>query len=229
VVEKRFGEGRVVVFLTTLAPLWNNWANDPSFVVVLLKLQSFLASSQRPTDSRLTGSSLSLMMDSTKYRKDVVFVTPGPQPNVPLVLERSASSVHAAAKTPGSTGTAAEQLLVTLPGMSADDANTARGGVYEAWQATIAGPLDVRRFAFNVDPAESDITQVSAPLLLADLAPIKVRMRRAEEFAFELTEEAGFYRGTWLIILLVGMLLGEQLLAYFASYHPTAAKGAARA
>ena len=47
-----FGFGFLVVaFLTTAAPDWNNWANDPSFVVMLLQLQSFLASSPRELPS----------------------------------------------------------------------------------------------------------------------------------------------------------------------------------
>jgi hypothetical protein len=227
VVERRFGEGRVVTFLTTLAPNWNNWANDPSFVVVLLKLQSYLASPLRPVEQRLVGSTLALTLDPDKYRPDVVFVAPGPKPDLPLLVQRTAISSDSA--PPGGAKPARrEPPLATLPGTSADDANASRSGVYEVWQSTIAGPPEVRRFAFNVDPAESDITQSSGPMLVASVAPVEVRVRRADEFAFELTEHAGMGRGTWLIILLIFMLLAEQLVAYFASYHP-AAKGVARA
>ncbi len=41
-----FGKGRVVAFLTTAAPTWNNWARNPSFVVAMQDLQAYL--SQRP-------------------------------------------------------------------------------------------------------------------------------------------------------------------------------------
>ena len=33
IVERRIGNGRITSFLTTLAPIWNNWAQNPSFVV----------------------------------------------------------------------------------------------------------------------------------------------------------------------------------------------------
>ena len=46
-VEKRFGDGRVIAFLTTMSPEWNNWAHDPSFVVAALKLQAYLAASNQ--------------------------------------------------------------------------------------------------------------------------------------------------------------------------------------
>jgi hypothetical protein len=50
VVERKFGDGRVMAFLTTVEPGWNNWGNDPSFVVVALKLQSYLAAGRRAFD-----------------------------------------------------------------------------------------------------------------------------------------------------------------------------------
>ncbi len=37
-IERRFGKGRVMAFLTTAAPTWNNWAGNPSFVVIMLDL-----------------------------------------------------------------------------------------------------------------------------------------------------------------------------------------------
>ena len=54
-IEKRFGDGRIVAFLTTVTPDWNNWARDPSFVVVLLDLQSYLGSRRRQEFPRLVG------------------------------------------------------------------------------------------------------------------------------------------------------------------------------
>jgi hypothetical protein len=220
VVERRFGEGRVVVFLTTLAPQWNNWANDPSFVVVLLKLQSYLAAPQRTIDPRLVGSPLSVQLASNAYRPDVTLVTPGAngKPELPLVLRRTAVA-----------DPSGDSLTVMLDGLGRDDANTTRRGIYEVWPTTVAGPLEVRRFAFNVDPVESDLTQVRSRSLLADLAPVRVRMRMADDLAFDMTEEAGLHRGTWLIGLLILLLIGEQILAYFASYHSTPATGTVRA
>jgi hypothetical protein len=219
VVERQFGEGRVVAFLTTLAPIWNNWANDPSFVVVLLKLQSFLAAPQRTVDPRLVGSPLTVQLSNEAYRSDLTFVTPGEKPELPVVMRRTATADEESK---------AGSLTAKLAGLSRDDANTSRSGIYEIWPITVAGPLEVRRFAFNVNTSESDVSQASSRTLLAGLAPTRIRMRRADDLAFDLTEEAGLHRGTWLIGLLVLMLIGEQILAYVASYHPPTVTGAAR-
>ncbi len=55
-VEKRFGEGRVVAFLTKAAPVetpqgsWNNWGrNNPSYVVAMLELEAYLAAAGTPS------------------------------------------------------------------------------------------------------------------------------------------------------------------------------------
>jgi hypothetical protein len=227
-VERRFGEGRVVVFLTTLSPQWNNWANDPSFVVVLLKLQSYLAAPQRTVESHLVGSPLRLPIDAEKVRRDFVFVAPGPKSDLPLVLQRAAVELKEPVAPKEKKDAEAPQYVALLPGTSVDDANSSRAGVYELWQTTIAGPLEVRRFAFNVDPAESDLLQESSQTLMNNLSPIQIRMRRADELVFDLTEQAGFSRSGWLLVLLLVALLGEQFLAYIASYHPAPLEGAAR-
>ncbi len=78
VVERSFGKGRVMAFLTTAAPAWNNWARNPSFVVVVQDLQAYL--SQRPGDeeqSRLVGSPLELRLDPAVYQPQVRFTYAG--------------------------------------------------------------------------------------------------------------------------------------------------------
>lgn len=217
VVERQFGDGRVVVFLTSLKPVWNNWANDPSFVVVLLKLQSYLAAPQRKIDSRIVGSPLAVQLAANTYRPDVTFVTPGAKPELPVILRRTAA--------PGTD----QQLTANLPGLSRDESNTSHSGLYEIWPTPTSGSLEVRRFAFNVDRAESDVSQVSSRTLLTSLSPVRIRMRNSDELAFDMTAEGGLQRGAWLMAFLVVLLLGEQMLAYFASYHPAPATGAVRA
>ena len=53
VVEHSFGKGRVMAFLTTAAPTWNNWAGNPGFVVVMQDLEAYLT--QRPGDESRAG------------------------------------------------------------------------------------------------------------------------------------------------------------------------------
>ena len=124
-VERNFGEGRVVAFLTTAAPTWNNWArNNPSFVVAMLEMQAFLA--DRPTGdvAKLVGGPIELELDPSQYRAEVRFSTPQAD-------AEPAAAVEAVPMPDGS-------LSVLLPG-------TDRSGVYEALLSHKDGTKEVRR------------------------------------------------------------------------------------
>jgi hypothetical protein len=210
-VERKFGEGRVVVFLTTAAPLWNNWGNDPSFVVMVLKLQSYLASTRRAVEQQPVGSPVSVAVEASKYRQDVTFVTPGETPETRTVIERVATRAE-------------PQSPVLLAGIGNGAASgvgdTDRSGIYEAWPVTIAGEADVRRQALNVEPNEGDLALLAGKPLLDKLDPVKADFKYAEEYEYEIARLSGNNRSLLLLAVLVGLLLVEQIMGYWASYHP---------
>jgi uncharacterized membrane protein len=68
VVEKNFGNGKTITFLTSVTPVWNNWGKgNPSFVIVLLELAASLADVSRETDQLLVGNSIPLSVDSAFF------------------------------------------------------------------------------------------------------------------------------------------------------------------
>ncbi len=74
-VEKSFGKGRVVAFLTTAAPTWNNWARNPG-VVMFLDLQAYLCGRDAEVPTRLVGAPLEVALDPAKYQPQVRFIKP---------------------------------------------------------------------------------------------------------------------------------------------------------
>jgi hypothetical protein len=219
VVERKFGEGRVVAVLTTLAPDWNNWGHDPSFVVVALKLQSYLASARRVDVPRLVGTPLDLQLDVDKFRKDVTFVVPGETPEARVVIDKPA--VKPEDDSPvmnASLGRAAEE--------SGRVRETDRSGVYEAWPIKTDGTVDIRRYAVNVEPTEGDLAITAPQLLISKLDPVAPQFVFWDEYVIDPMKEAGFQWSQWILYLMIFLLIGEQLLAYSASYHPV--KGGAR-
>lgn len=219
VVERKFGEGRVVVVLTTLAPDWNNWGHDPSFVVVALKLQSYLASARRVDTPRLVGTPLDLQLEADKFRKDVTFVVPGETPESRVLIDKPA--VKPEEDSPvmnASLGRAAED--------NARAGETDRSGVYEAWPIKTDGTLDIRRYAVNVEPNEGDLAITGPQLLISKLDPVSPQFVYWDEFVIDPMKEAGFQWSQWILYVMIFLLIGEQLLAYSASYHPV--RGGAR-
>ena len=219
VLEKKLGDGQVVQFMSTLSPLWNDWVKNPSFVLVALKTQAHLASTRRLDDPRVVGQPLDLQLEAARYRNDLSFVVPGEKATSRVKIDRQAEAVEKESGT-----------LVTSIGRSTSNVDEPRAtdvsGIYEAWPITTKGEIDLRRWAFNVDPNEGDLTRVTATDLLAKLDPVKVSYHEAEQFEQEVGGSSGYNLSHIVMGLLVCLLVGEQLLAYSASYHP--AKGGVR-
>jgi hypothetical protein len=215
VLERRFGEGAVLQFLTTLTPEWNDWAKNPSFVVVALKMQSYLATGRRLDDPRLVGVPIELKLEASKYLPDVALITPGEKSATRQRIERRA--LAASGSTEGS-----EILSVSLGTAIVEGqlrGETDRAGIYEAWAKTTKGETDLRRWALNVDPEEGNLEQVTSADLLARLDPVKLKYHEAQQYQQDDVASTGYNLSTMLLVGLVLLLVGEQVLAYSASYH----------
>ena len=205
VVEHTFGDGRAVAFLTTASPTWNNWAQNPSYVVVVQELQAYLSSVRPMESAREVGTPLELKLDPARYQPQVRFLPPG---------ETQLGGLAADA-TPVEGG-----LEVSFP-------DTDTSGVYRLALSTTDGKVQTRLFAFNVPPEEGDLKMLNGEQLADRLRGVRFEFQRAEDFQFDPTSEAGFNLGQAILYFLVILLIGEQLLAYSISYHPPAARGGA--
>ncbi len=219
VVEKALGKGRVMAFLTTAAPVWNNWATGPSFVVVNLKLQSHLAGSGRENRSYPIGSELPLALPVDKFQQEVTFVAPGADAEIPIVFAKPASVSKP--NDPLMTTTLGGASLARLH-------ETARAGVYEAWPITSEGTPEVHRFAVNVEPEEGRLERVDTQAVQASLEPLTPKIHDWQEYdsqALDFLGLGGFRWSRYLFYVLVALLLGEQIMAYATSYHPPRTAG----
>ena len=213
VVEQRFGEGRVVCFLTTAAPSWNNWAQDPSFVVVTLKLHAHLTAIGRVDDVRLVGQAATVSLAADQYADNIVFFQPADSTSLRSELERTAMQ-------PSSSS----PLMIASLGLTPDNLprqlETGHHGIYEAVYRRVDGKIEVSRFAFNVDGSEGDMSLIEDELIVAGLKPVNVQIKTPGDYAGASMIQAGGTASFWLMWLLIGMLMAEQVLAFSASYHP---------
>lgn len=207
VIERTFGKGRVLAVLTTASPTWNNWARNPSFVVAMQDLQAYLA--RRPDDEavRLVGAPLEVSLDAALYHPQVRFTAPH-EVETPTV---GTDAVRAADGT-----------------LSASLADVGVSGFYEAQLARTDGSAEVRHYAVNVDASEGDLATVTAEQLAARLEGVAYKYEQASAFQFAASDSAGYNLGEPLLYLLILLLLGEQVLAWSASYHPASPRGLAR-
>jgi hypothetical protein len=201
-IEQKFGAGRVVAILTTAAPTWNNWGRNPSFVVAMLELQSYLATLDERQPARLVGSPMALEFDGTRFQPRMQFVVPG---------EESETINHDARRVDG-------KLLAKL-------ADPAQSGIYEARLTTTDGRMESRRFVVDVDPEEGNLAIVEPADLQRALTGLRLTLERADDVHAASADLAGLQLSDSLLLALLALLLGEQALAYRNSYHAARSGG----
>ncbi len=199
VVEREFGKGRVAAFLTTAAPTWNNWARNPSFVVMVQDLQAHLSQRRRSDRDDAVGAPLELNLDPAAYLPQVRFTSPE-------LGSRAGTVVNAAVAADG-------VLKATFN-------ETDRAGFYEARLARVDTAAETRRYAINVDAAEGDLTAFGAEPLAARLKGVRHEYQQAAAFRSALGDAPGYNLTEAFLLGLVLLLLAEQILAWSAGYHP---------
>ncbi len=219
VFEKSFGRGRVIMFLTTYAPHWNDMVLGPN-VLIALKLQSYLAEQARAArsgeSSMEVGESLTVRGPTSQFRRDWRFSAPAASGDDRILVSKTADKQT--------------EDKVWQAVFGGEDPALGRGvtdirGVYEAWLPTNDGMQQVRRFAFNVNANEGNLELQPTQTMLNDLQPVKVVLHDVGDSQLS-GAGGGDSRFDWLFALVVaGVLLIEQALAFSASYHP-AVRGA---
>ena len=197
VVERPYGDGMVVAVLSTAAPPWNNWARgNPSWVVVMLELESHLARTRRRAESLEVGEPVSVRLDAAVDEIEVDIAVPP-------------------------DGTLVHQTAVASPagGLEATLAETSVAGGYTARWRRLDGTERERLFAVNVAADEGQLERIGRERLDRMLAGVAFKYDRAESLEPDTTTLAGVPLVKPLLYLLAAVLILEQLLAYSASYH----------
>lgn len=209
VVESKFGAGRVVALLTKASPAetslgsWNNWGRDnPSYVVAMLELQSYLSAPRHPDTSRLVGTPLEVKIDTAKVLPQVRFL-------LPVSAGGGSLSVDASATTDGHVA------MLT---------DTDSSGIYQVQLTLTDGSQRDERFAYNVASDEGNLKHLASPQLAGQLEGVRYAFHRAGDINVNPQQLAGFNLSESLLYFLIGLLLIEQALAYACSYHPSSAK-----
>lgn len=210
-MEKKFGDGRVVVHLGKLAPtatdlgVWSNWSLNPVFPIYANELVGYLSATRRRFDVRGVDEPIRLSLPEAEYQPEVRIRAPG-------VGESNAAAVVAAAKE--------GVYEIVAPGKP-------QSGVWRFELTTRDGKPQTRYVAVNVPSGEGRLAILPQSELAERLRGVDYRYSLASEFSETDDELAGYRLGDALLYLLAALLIAEQLFAVSASYHPAAARSAA--
>lgn len=217
-VDKKVGEGRVIACLSTADPDWNDWARNPSFVVFHLDLLKYVARQDRDLPLRLVGEPIEVRLDPALYQETVEITLPIEEGERTMRLQ-AAPEESGEAETPETP--AANPAGKVL--LSAEFRETDAPGIYRLQLLNQAQEAEQRLLAYNVPESESDLELATTANLLKRIGTASlVHIQEPGAFEWLQGEEAGSEIRKWLLWMLLGLLLTEQLLAYRMSYHPPA-------
>jgi len=198
-VERRLGAGTAVAVLTSAAPTWNNWARgNPSWVVVLLELESHLARARRQAETVTVGDDIGVRLVAGADEPDVEFLVP---PDGDIVRQTASPD------GPGG-------YRARLPAAEV-------AGVYEARWKRLDGTAGGRRIAVNVAPEEGRLERAGRERLAEALPGIPFRYDRADAVAATEAGAAAPALAGPLLVAVVILLVAEQMAAYAGGYHAT--------
>jgi hypothetical protein len=204
VVERPFGAGLVVAVLTTASPTWNNWARgNPSWVVVMLELQSHLAAMRRKAESLDVGDTVSVALEPGLDAIDIDFIVPP-------------------------DGTVVHQTAKDVDGRLSASLESTVAGAYAARWKRLDGTERERVVAVNVAPEEGRLERAGRERLETSLAGVPFRYDDAASLQPDSGALAGVSLVNPLLYLLLAVLVAEQLLSYSVSYHPASRPASSR-
>ncbi|MFO1092092.1 MAG: BatA domain-containing protein [Planctomycetaceae bacterium] len=227
-LEHTLGKGRIVTCLTAAGPLltpdglpWTNWANGPaapSYAVFQLDLAKRIARRDRELPQRTVGEPIEQSFQRGQFSDEIEFVSPDGR----VTQLRAVAKEAGAEQEPTAAGAIAP--------LAASFRDTDAPGIYSVRLTTMDGQPQEQLIAYNVPVAEGDLKLVTDSELLAAVGPVQqLTIQPTGAFDWIRSEAPGDDIRWGLLALLVGVIIGEQALAYRLSYHPAGPRRAAAA
>lgn len=237
-VEKGFDKGRVVVVTTPADADWSTWTDDPSYVIAMQELARYVAGNVAGRGELRVGEPIRQPVDLTRYRIDAALELPGDRrtsvkaspeepsgnPGKPAPdgdgadgentdkseAEGDQSGAEGGSDAP-STGDAPREASTVW---EVEYDGTERRGFYRLQLTRTDGGTEKLLFAANVDPQEGDLRRVDRTRLDGQFGDAPIKVIRGEDAAGQQAVGSQWEIWKYLLVGLVGVLLGEQVLGF---------------
>lgn len=232
--ERQVGKGRVVAFLTSAGPKWNDWSRNPSVVVFHLELVKHIAREDQALQRKIVGEPIQVTFNPAEFLETVEITAPDANGKrvTRLTATRPAGTEKPAAESTLSSGALPVQKSPASPGskprmetvrLSATYSDTDRPGMYvvRLFKDQAAAPQE-QWIAYNVPPEESDLKMATNAEILTRLGgEVHVQIHEPGQTQWIEGHSTAQEARTLLLFLLAAALVAEQLFAHRLSYHPS--------
>lgn len=210
VIEKSLGRGTVLAVTSSAGPSWNNWVRNPTFPATLLLMQEYVSRGRHTYQRFATGSGREFRLAVDAYRTQVEFVRPD---------DSEEGQGWDRVVIPGTSRQVDGDIIFQTANPQSDQALP---GVYEAWFRTSDERFEVRRWAVNPNLEESNLTLATRSGLKEVAGDVGIV--DWDRFGPGVQNNRGTTLVRSLLLILLGVLVVEQFLAFWASFHPSTRK-----
>ncbi len=187
------GDGRLLVSAVPVDDEWSNWPADPGYLVLTNEIANYISRSGRNSLAAAIGEEFSMQLPSAEFKPEMLVKKP----------ERDDQELLRATA-------AADSKFVVF-----QHKDTNQPGFYEMELNRIDGGEEVRHFAVNVDPAESELERLDTQELLQRIGSTRAQLISEPEHLSQGIANVGNRNDltTLVIVLLLAVLMAEQFLA----------------
>jgi hypothetical protein len=212
-VLRQVESGNIAWLSAGLDSASSNWPTDPTFVIVMLRLAAHLTTSLTAPTGLPVGETWQIACDQERMNPRAVYVPPADQPPR-MEYDLPAQVIDS---TLGSQWriSSRDALLENTVGLDA----MLRAGLAELWIQEVDGSRRVQLMAWTSPAEEGRLARVARSDFAQKMSPLSIRWSDAAAFSGD-QGSGGATRSMWLLAVLGGLLIGEQVLGYLASYHP---------
>lgn len=191
-VERKFGEGRVLLLTSSIDAEWNDWPSNESYLIAVQEAAQYMARPARDESALVVGTPIRAELDASVYAAEVQ-------------VEPPAGGSTSLQGTPSEDG-----RTVRL-----EYEDTAAAGFYKLILRRHDGAPESLLFAANLDPTEGDLRPADPTELRRRLGESKVEWLAGREYLSRTA--TGGQSDLWrqILILLVVTLCLEQSLAWW--------------
>jgi hypothetical protein len=190
VVEKPFGRGRVLLCATTANAQWNNLPLQPAFVPLVQRLVTYLATQSASPQFQPCGTTLRVALRKDQAAQTFTITDPlNRTREVKAQVDKDNTAVLSFA-------------------------DTHQAGLYEVRSTNDPKTSPPRRFAFNLNPAESDLTPLESDKVrgIAERAGAGFASSYEEYERLDRSRRHGSEIWQPLLLLLLGLMFAEVFL-----------------
>jgi hypothetical protein len=232
VTRHDLGRGRVVTVMTGIDGRWTNWPSDPTFVPMVLLTNATLWGGAAPPTHRLVDQPLSRRLATRRFAPDASYLPAVPEPpRVAIdVVARPLEDANGGQSDPETAETTdvleidLDPSEMVIRGEENVD-EILRAGVSEWMFTRVDGSTEVVPVASVLRVGEGDLQRADSAEIRQKLMPVEVKFVTSSVWSEE-NRAAGSSTLTLLLLGLLGTILaGEQMLAYWASYHVAPSRG----